>query len=255
MHGSVALASMISLALVAGAACSGTAGVRERSEALAVATHCSDRTCPATPPAARHLGDGCYVVEEQLYQCSTDELPAGQASCLEVPICTGACEVTITDGRFREISTDRCRALWSQDRAARRPPPRCSPVQLDVMVEPYAGAAAAPQPTVRPERAKRVEGPQPPQQQPRVREELSLPHGLVLDVVRSGKTRVLYETVVCATQGEALLGSSPTRTTGFAELDRVLAAKASDVTVAPDACVVVTLVASHFECEVEQAAM
>lgn len=214
---------VIVLVLVLAAACSGTAGVRDHSETLVVATHCADHAC-SPRPQARGLGEGCYAVDDALYQCTTDELPAGEASCVEVPRCAGACEVTLTDGRGREISTAHCRDRWRADREAHRPPPTCSPAQLEVAIGPTAAGAPS---------------------------ALPLPAALVQDVLRTGKVRVSYEAEVCATDGGVAVGEA-TRATGFAELDRVLRDRLTGLTPPAGACVRVVLVVSRFACEAEQ---
>jgi len=211
------------LALVLAAACSGTAGVRDHSEALVAATHCRDHACPTTPQA-RGIGEGCYVVGDQLYQCSTDLLPAGEAWCFEVPRCSGACTAAITDSSGDEISTEHCRDRWRADRKSHRPPPTCSPVQLVIAI----GSAAAPSPSA-----------------------LALPEALVVEVIRSGKVRVVYEADACATNDGVVVGEA-TRTTGFAELDRVLRGKLAELALPPGECLKVALVVWHFECETEQ---
>ena len=106
-------------ALVLAAACGGMAGVRDHAEALVVATHCQRHACPAAPHA-RLLGERCYVVGDRLYQCSTNRLPAGQASCFEIDFAAGTRTYIRTVHNGRELSTRRCRDLWRADHAARR---------------------------------------------------------------------------------------------------------------------------------------
>jgi hypothetical protein len=207
------------LALVLVAACSGTAGGRDRSEALVVATHCQGHACKTTPQA-RGLGEGCYVVDDELYQCSTDVLPVGEASCFAIPRCAGACKVTITVDD-REISTERCRARWAADRAAHRPPPRCSPVRLQVL----SGPAVSPA-------------------------DLRLPAELVLEVLRTGKSRLMYEAEACSTNDGVVVGEA-THTTGFAGLDGVLRGEVAALAPPPGECVTIVLLASEFECDLE----
>jgi hypothetical protein len=209
-------------ALALAAACSGTTGVRDHSEALAVATHCWGHACAATPEA-RNLGEGCYVVDDRLYQCSTDYLPAGQVSCFEIPRCVGACTVTVTGRNGRAISIARCSDRWRADREAHRPPPTCSPARLQVVDGPGAGTSSA----------------------------LPLPPALVIEVVRTGKSRVVYEAEACGTDDGVVVGEA-TRTTGFVELDRVLRGRLAELAVPPGACARVALIASRFECEVGQ---
>ena len=216
--------------------CSGTAGVRERAGELVVATHCEKRAC-ASRPQPRHLGEGCYAVHDSdsdrnhLYDCSTDLLPAGAASCTDVTPCTGACKVTITVD-CREIPIDRCLARWNADREAHRPPRTCSAARLQVVIEPSAMAAVMSSTL------------------------LALPAELVIEVIRSGKTRVVYTAEACVTSG-GIVVNEPTHRTGFAKLDLVLHRKIGELVgrASPGTCAAVTLLVSHFECETDQALM
>jgi hypothetical protein len=213
------------IALVA--ACSGTSGVREHAEVHAVDEHCGRHGCP-TRPEARHLGDGCYVVEERVYQCSTDERPLGRVSCLEVQTdCPGLCYVVTTDHLGQEIPTERCRELGLQDRRARRGPTRCKPARVLVVEAPTAELPWR---------------------------RLALPSAVVLEVTRSGKERVTYAAEVCAPEGVVVVGETTT-STGFADLDRALDDKLTELSMPPGTCETVSLIVVDFECEVEQFAL
>ncbi|MBZ0237689.1 MAG: hypothetical protein K8M05_35565 [Deltaproteobacteria bacterium] len=201
---------------VVAAACSGTAGVRERSEALAVATHCGRHGCPKTAEAL-NLGEGCYAVENRLYQCAADG--PGEASCFEIRPCPEVCDDRVTDGRGFEVSTERCETLWRSYREAHRPPPTCAPVKLASITSAVTHA----------------------------RSELTLPDALVLEVVRTGESRLMFEAEVCATDDGVVVGE-PSRTTGFAQLDEVLRGEVARVALAPGECANVALVVSQFEC-------
>lgn len=194
------------LLLLAVAACSGRAGAREHAEATAVATHCDRHGC-ATPTDALNLGEGCYAVDDHLYQCASDG--PNPVSCFEIPSCAELCEITVTDRRGLEVSIDRCQRLWGDYRAANQPPPTCEPVRVQV------GTGDA--------------------------HDVEVGYDVIIEVVRSGKSKVVYEAEVCAD------GVTPTRTSGFAALDDVLRADAA--TLAPaDGCVSVALIGSNFEC-------
>jgi len=204
------------LVLVLATACSGNAGVREHSEALAVATHCHHHDCPTTAEAL-NLGEGCYLVDDRLYQCSTDG--PGEASCFEISPCREVCDNTVTDSRGFEISTERCESLRWAYRRAHPPPPTCAPVELRSM-----GSVAAHSPL-----------------------QLALPDAQVLEVVRAGKNRVVYEAEACAT-GDGVVVGEPVHATGFADLDEVLRGEAAKVALPPGECANVVLVLSRFEC-------
>lgn len=166
---------------------------------------------------------------DHLYDCSTDRLPVGTASCIDVTPCTGACQKTITvDGR--QIAIERCLPRWRADREARRPPRTCSPARLQVVIEPPATPVAA--------------------------STLVLPAELVLEVIRTGKTRVAYTAESCVTSAGVVV-NEPTRRTGFAKLDDVLHRRIGELAnvASPGACAAVTLVVSHLECEVDKALM
>jgi len=201
--------------------------VREHASELVVAAHCERHACTSAP-RPRHLGDGCYTVHDpdgdHLYDCSTDRLPAGAASCIEVTPCIGACTQTITINN-RQIPIDRCVATWRADREAHRPPRTCSPARLQVVIEPAATPAVTPSTLV-------------------------LPAELVVEVIRSGKDRVVYAAESCVAS-DGIVVKEPTHRTGFADLDRVLHRQIGELAGAssPGACVIVTLLVSHFECE------
>lgn len=215
--------------------CSGTAGVREQSHELVVATHCSNGRCAARPEP-RHLGDGCYAVHDagtnrnHLYDCTTDHAPAGAATCIDVTPCTGACKQTVTlDGR--EIPIDRCEARWRADREAHRAPRRCSPSLVQVVMEPPTTTPMASSP-------------------------LTLPAEVVMEVSRSGKSRVVYTAESCAS-ADGIVVKAPTRSSGFPTLDVVLHQTIGEHStgIALGGCAVVTLLVSRFECEVDQVSL
>lgn len=210
--------AVLAVALAAAVACSGTSGVREHSEAVAVAAHCDQHAC-AGKPAAVDLGEGCYAVDRNLYQCAADG--PGDPSCFEVPLCTEVCDNKVTDGRGIEISTKRCEALWRDYQQAHRPPPTCRPVEVAAF-----GSAATLY----------------------LRTSLALPAAVVEEVVRSGKDRLVYEARVCATADRVVV-DEPTRVTGFARVDSALHAELAKVALARGACADIPLVASRFDCD------
>ncbi len=79
---------------------------------------------------------------------------------------------------------------------------------------------------------------------------LALPAELVIEVIRSGKNRVVYTAETCVTSG-GIVVNEPTHRTGFAKLDLVLHRKIGEVVgkASPGTCAAVTLLVSHFECE------
>jgi hypothetical protein len=84
---------------------------------------------------------------------------------------------------------------------------------------------------------------------------LDLPADLVIEVMRSGKTRVVYTTRACVT-ADGIVVEKATRQTGFPALDVVLHRTISDLSSgALGACVAVTLHVSHFECEIDATLM
>jgi hypothetical protein len=209
------------------ASCSGTAGLREHAGEVVTADHCANHAC-ASRPEPRHLGEGCYIVEdpgdsrEYLYDCSTDLLPVGGLVCTDVTPCTGYCSMSITFDD-RPMAIGRCLHRWSADRRARHPQ-RCSVPHLQVVIDSI----------------------------PTQETTLALPTDVVMEVVRTGMHKMLYTAEACVTSG-GILVTEPTRRTGFYRIDPVLARIMRQLanTGPVGSCATVTLVVSHFECEIE----
>lgn len=65
-------------------ACAGVRSARDHAHAEVRREHCAWNKCP-TEPRIVHLGEGCYLADQRVYDCTTDVLPAGALSCLETP--------------------------------------------------------------------------------------------------------------------------------------------------------------------------
>ena len=185
-----------------------------------LASHCRTHAC-GPDLRVEPLGDGCYVVDSRLYECTTDILPVGELACLDITPCAGACEKTITlDGREYEI--DHCRPKWEAYLRAKHPL-TCSPVPVQTIPEALL----------------------PPK--------LDVPIELMREVIRSGKDRLVYETEVCPSTAKIAVGKL-IRSSGFLALDRWLRARLAGLgaPAALGACASVTLVLGRFECETEK---
>lgn len=77
-----------------------------------------------------------------------------------------------------------------------------------------------------------------------------------MEVWRSGKSRTAYTAESCVTD-EGIVVGEPTRRTGFPKLDLVLHRKIAEQSSSASvgACAVVTLLVSHFDCEVDSVAL
>jgi hypothetical protein len=176
---------------------------------------------------AEPLGEGCYVVDTRLYQCTTDVLPAGALSCFDVTPCTGLCTQTITvDGR--EIESHHCWPRWTAYQRARHPL-TCSPV-------PVATTPSALLPPT-----------------------LDVPADLMHEVQRSGRDRLVVTAELCASPTGTTVRAPLAKSSGFPALDRWLVARLGGTPVPTPVpmpavtgeCTTVTLVLGRFECEVE----
>jgi hypothetical protein len=215
-----------SLALVAVAGCAGMS--LEQAPAEIRWTYCRDHPvgCRDESPKITALGDGCYEVNNRIYECGYDDVPGKQLRCAPdswVPWqwlrpTSDLSEAQLDSGlstRIIDVSQKtigRCVSLWNERRiaacthaavTARRRPPAV--IVADARegddLSRFVDAAQFLLDTSTP---------------------LEISNDIALEILRSGKDRVMLVGELCD-DGRHLSTRTIRRSTGFASLDRVIA--------------------------------
>jgi len=227
---------VVAIAIVLGG-CRGVSGAVAHGEVEILGPRCADQDCRGE---LAYLGDGCYVHGETLYECTTDFAPVGGLTCLEDG--RGSTEVTVyvTDfvdgypaGTREFTATGRCRSRfsqWEQTTYPERYTTTCSPMAMRISSEPELELTDVPQ-TLEPSDVSRVE------------------------LVRSGKTRVIARLAACVAPDGTVTPGESTRSTGYAAIDAAIRAMVAGLSGPPgDAvrCGELTVTLDAGECQVPQ---
>lgn len=230
---------VIAIAVLAG--CRGVAGSVAHGEVEILGPRCAGTSCSSE---LTYLGDGCYAVHgDTLYECTTDFAPVGALTCIEDGRGSTQVTVYVTDfvdgypaGTRELTATGRCRsrfAQWEQATYPDRYETWCSALHLKLTSEPALAFDRVPA-TLAPNDVSRVE------------------------LLRSGKSRVVATIDACIDPDGSVTPGDWIRSTQFAGIDvavRAMVAALTGPTATDTRCGAVTIVLDGLECRVPQASV